>query len=175
MKATKILIIALLSCLFFTYSAAANTIGQYEIPFSQATTPESVINACLAGMYMNQTVVYPGETFSFNRTVGERLPERYFIPAPIASRSKTTVYDYGGGICMTASILHQAVKNAGLKVVERHNHVTKVNYLPPGEDAAITWGVQDFRFKNTLKNPIRINVMFINDSLRIEIKEDQYY
>jgi vancomycin resistance protein YoaR len=75
---------------------------------------------------------------------------------------------------MTASILHQAVKNAGLKVVERHNHVTKVNYLPPGEDAAITWGVQDFRFKNTLKNPVRINVMFINDSLIFSHFLNQY-
>ncbi len=74
---------------------------------------------------------------------------------------------------MTASILHQAVKNAGLEVIERHNHVTEVNYLPLGEDAAITWGVEDYRFKNTLNNPVRINVIFTDYSLRIEINEEK--
>ncbi|HQA59277.1 MAG TPA: VanW family protein [Acetivibrio sp.] len=175
MKAIKVFIIALLCCLFFTNSAVASSqvIGQYEIPFSQATTPESAINACIAGMYLNQTVIDPGEVFSFNRTIGIRTPERYFIPAPIASLSKTPIYKYGGGICMTASILHQAVKNAGLEVIERHNHVTEVNYLPLGEDAAITWGVEDYRFKNTLNNPVRINVIFTDYSLRIEINEEK--
>lgn len=178
LKTIKALIIALLFCLFVTHSVlGANTqvIGQYEVPLSQATTPESAINACLAGMYINQTVTYPGEIFSFNRTVGKRLPQRSFIPAPIASLSKTPIYKYGGGVCMTAGILHQAVKNAGLEVVERHNHVTEVNYLPLGEDAAITWGVEDYRFKNTLNNPVRINVVFINDSLRIDIMEEKGY
>jgi len=162
--------LALFFVLVFTPSAMANIVGWYEIPFSKATTPESAINACLAGMYLNQSIVQPGEEFSFNRTVGERLPERYFVLAPIASRNKQTVYDYGGGICMTAGILHQAVKAAGLPVVERNDHVVRVRYLPSGEDAAITWGIQDFRFKNTLDNSICINVV-ISDSLKIEIRE----
>lgn len=169
---SKKLILALLFVLLLTPKALAQSvIGQHEIPLSQAMTQESAINACLAGMYMNQTIIYPGEVFSFNRTVGERLPERYFILAPISSRTKYVVYDHGGGICMTSSILHQAVKDAGLRTVERHNHVTPVSYLPTGEDAAITWGVQDYRFKNTLANPIKINVTILNNILKIELIE----
>jgi vancomycin resistance protein YoaR len=170
------LISALIFVLVFAPNTLANSliIGQYEIPFSQATTPESVINACLAAMYMNQTVVYPGEVFSFNQAVGKRTPERYFVPAPITSLSKNTIYEYGGGICMTSSTLHQAVKNAKLKVVERHNHVTPVKYLSPGEDAAIYWGIQDYKFKNTLNNPVRINAIFTdNDCLKIELREEK--
>jgi len=172
-KAIKIFLITLLSCLFITSSATASAvIGQYEIPLSMAATPESAINACLAATYMNQTIVNPGEIFSFNKAVGERTPARYFVPAPISTLSKTPVYDYGGGICMTASILHKAVINAGLVVVERHNHVTRVEYLPPGEDAAVVWGRQDYRFKNTRSNPVRINAVFTQyNTLRIELHE----
>ncbi|HRX94794.1 MAG TPA: VanW family protein [Chitinophagaceae bacterium] len=167
----KKVFLALFIVLIFTPTAMANVIGQYEISLTEATTPESALNACLAGLYLNQTIVQPGEEFSFNRTVGERLAERYFVLAPIASRNKQTIYDYGGGICMTAGILHQAVKAAGLEVVERNDHVIRVRYLPPGEDAAITWGYQDFRFKNSLDKSICLNTVIHSDSLKIEIRE----
>lgn len=153
---------------------AETVVGQYEIPLSQATTPESAVNACLASWYINGTIVNPGEVFSFNQTVGERLPERLFVMAPIASRSKYKVYDYGGGICMTAGILHQAVINSGLQVMERHNHVTAVNYLPTGQDAAVTWGVQDYRFRNTSVNPVRIHVETYDSVLRIQLIQASY-
>lgn len=171
MKTIKIFVVTLMCCMIFSNSAAANTLGQYEIPLAQATTPESATNACVASMYLNQTIIDPGEIFSYNRIVGERTPERFFIMAPIASTSKNTVYEYGGGICMTAGVLLQAVKDAGLQIVERHNHVTSVNYLPLGEDAAIYWGVQDLKFKNTLDRSVLIHISFANDSLKIEIRD----
>ena len=70
---------------------------------------------------------------------------------------------------MTAGILHQAVKSSGMQVIERHNHVAPVGYLPSGEDAAVTWGVQDYRFRNNGEYPIKIKAGLNNQSLCVEI------
>ncbi len=134
-------------------------------------SPANAQNAVLAGKYLNDTVVEAGEIFSYNQTVGQRTEQRGFIAGLISSRSKQAVYSIGGGVCTTASILHQAVKAAGLEVIERHNHVSPTSYLPQGEDAAIWYGVEDYRFRNNLENPIRINAEVIDDVLTISIAE----
>ena len=73
---------------------------------------------------------------------------------------------------MTASILHQAVKAAGLEVLERHNHCIRISYLPLGEDAAVQFGVQDFRFRNNLNVPVIIRTT-VDDRLKIAINIEE--
>lgn len=156
--------------LFFGLTGQANAqeIGSYSIDLSIAVSPMNAENACLAGIMLDGAVVNPGDEFSFNDTVGRRTAAKGFSAGYIASQTSHSDMAVGGGVCMTASILHQAVKDAGLEVLERHNHCIRISYLPLGEDAAVQYGVQDFRFRNNLNVPIIIRTT-VDDSLKIAI------
>ena len=55
-------------------------------------------NISLASSAVNNTVVWPGEVFSFNETVGPRTPERGYLPAPVILMGGGGM-DFGGGVC----------------------------------------------------------------------------
>lgn len=62
--------------------------------------------------------------------------------------SGKVVDSYGGGICQVSTTLYNAVLNAELEVLERHNHTMIVTYVDPSKDAAIAEGLMDLRFAN---------------------------
>jgi hypothetical protein len=169
--------IGLMACLMIVLLSVNQAWGEevsrgcYGIKTSSMVSRANAHNAILAGEILNGTIVEAGENFSYNDTVGPRTTQRGFINGLISSRSQHPVYSVGGGVCTTASILHQEVKAAGLEVIERHNHVSPTTYLPQGEDAAVWFGVQDYRFRNNLNNPVRIDAYLVNDILNISIVE----
>lgn len=110
-------------------------------------------NAAVAARYVDGTVIQSGEEFSFNAVVGPRTEERGFIWGHNAAGSP----DLGGGICRTSTVLYQAALNAGLAVTERYPHTPPVDYTPEGTDAAVQWGMCDFRFLNTLAVPLEVS------------------
>ncbi len=170
----SVMLILILLLAFCSPSLAENLErGSYQIKIPTMVSPANAQNAVLAGEYLNGTIVEAGEVFSYNQTVGQRTSDRGFIAGMISSRSKKAVYSIGGGVCTTASILHQAVKASGLEVIERHNHVAPTSYLPQGEDAAIWYGVEDYRFRNNLENSIRIDAGVADNALKISIVELQ--
>jgi len=129
-------------------------------------------NARLAGRAINNTILLPGEVFSFNQTVGERTAARGF-------RESLVIMNYGdgpeysegigGGICMTSTVLNWAVENAGLEVVEQHPHSLPVSYGKVREDTAVAWPNYDYRFKNNTGKKITLKVKEIGEWLEIEI------
>jgi vancomycin resistance protein YoaR len=135
---------------------------------------ESGKNAELAARLINGTIVKPGETFSFNRTVGPRLPSRGFGEGQTVVN---TVYGpkyepgIGGGVCRTSTVIHQAVQEAGLEVIERHSHSLSVQYAEPGEDAAVVYGYWDYKFKNTIDQPVKIEVNTEGEKIKVMIKK----
>ena len=112
-------------------------------------------NIDLAAKRLNGTILLPGETFSYNDTVG---------PYTLASGYKAAgTYQNGqsvdataGGICQLSSNLYWVTLKANLEIVERHNHRYAVGYVPDGMDATVWYGSQDFRFKNNTNYPIKI-------------------
>lgn len=129
-------------------------------------------NAALAALLINGKVVQPGEVFSFNRAVGPRTVSRGFVEGRSVVE---TVYgpklvpDVGGGVCRASTALHLAVLNAGLEVVERHNHSMPVSYAEPGKDAAVAWPYWDFRFRNTAGKLLVIKTRSDYGRLRVEL------
>ncbi|MGE4284862.1 MAG: VanW family protein [Clostridia bacterium] len=115
-----------------------------------------VHNIKLASEKINGFIVQPGQEFSFNGVVGQRLPEKGFQKAIVLIRGKRA-YEEGGGICQISSTLYNSAEKAGLEIVERHSHSKDVHYLPMGQDAAIAYGSQDLRFKNTRDFPIKLH------------------
>lgn len=63
-------------------------------------------------------------------------------------------------MCATATAIHRAVINSGLKVVERHKHLYSAIHAQDGDDAAVDWDVNwDYKFKNTSKDIITIRTI----------------
>lgn len=112
-------------------------------------------NLTLAAHNINGSVVGPGEVFSYNDTVGPRTLATGFKDAIIYVRDRMKK-DIGGGICQVSSTLYNCVLLANLGIVERHCHSLPVYYVPPGRDATVSWGSDDFKFRNTTRRPIVI-------------------
>lgn len=115
-------------------------------------------NLILACKAINGTVLMPGEVFSFNKVVGKRTAAKGYKPATIFTGSSGTAQSLGGGICQVASTLFNTALLGNMGIVERYQHSQRVSYCPLGRDAAIFWGSEDFKFKNTSKYPIKIEM-----------------
>jgi len=112
-------------------------------------------NLYLASAAINTSMLPPGEIFSFNRRVGERVIEAGYRDAMVIVNGKFEP-GLGGGVCQVSSTLYNTVLLAGLEIVERYNHALAVAYVPVGRDATVVYGLQDFRFKNNSAYPIYI-------------------
>ncbi len=132
-------------------------------------------NALLSADMINGIIIKPGEVFSFNEIVGPRTVERGFAEGLSILQNgegrPAFVRDVGGGICRTSTSLHQAVVEAGLEVKERHDHVIPVDYAEKGRDAALLYGKQDYKFKNTRDNPVKVVAVAEGDELRVSLEE----
>ncbi len=126
-------------------------------------------NVRLAASFINGTILNPGEEFSYNGVVGQRTAARGFQSAG-AYMNGRVVDEVGGGVCQPSSTLYMAVLRADLEVTERRNHSFTVSYTPLGEDATVSWGTQDFKFKNSTNYPIIIYASQSGGSMNIQIK-----
>ena len=114
------------------------------------------INLRLAAEAINGTILYPGDVFSYNGTLGERTPEKGYMPGA-SYVGGLTVMDYGGGICQVTSTLYYCTILADMEIVERDCHAYASSYTPLSTDATVFWGGIDFKFKNNWNYPIRID------------------
>ncbi len=142
-------------------------IGQYVTYFNRRNKQRSH-NISLATEAINNHVVFPGETFSFNEVVGKRTRERGYLSAPVIVRGELSE-DIGGGICQVSSTLYNAVDHAGLNIVQRYSHSRRVPYVPRGRDATVSWYGPDFVFKNDLNQPILIQAKIYGGSMIVYI------
>ena len=142
-------------------------LGSCSSPLA-GSTPERIQNIRAAVEKISGKILLPGETFSYNQTVGPRTRATGFLPAPaIVHEALRPVI--GGGICQVSSTLFDAVLLSDLKVLERHRHYTPVNYLPLGMDATISWGTKDFRFRNTSPGSVQIIGRVSDSTLTFQI------
>lgn len=123
-------------------------------------------NVHIAARILSGTVVKPGQTFSMNRTIGPYSSARGFQKGPvyIGSQLKTTI---GGGVCKMASTLYNVTVLCNLPVIERHAHGMPVPYVPYGQDATVSTGAADFRFKNDLPYPVLIWAQGVDNTLYV--------
>lgn len=134
-----------------------------------------VNNIELASQKINNTILKPGEEFSFNRIVGKRTALKGYEEAPIIIRTPEGPKKKnakGGGICQVSTTIYNAVGKCGMKVTERHMHSKKVAYVPKGKDATVSYGSVDFRFVNTRSNPIMLKLEIDSKYLRVRILEN---
>ncbi|MCM3032143.1 MULTISPECIES: VanW family protein [unclassified Niallia] len=142
-------------------------IGQY-ITFFNPYNKERNNNINLAAKAINNYVLFPGESFSFNKVVGERTMERGYLPSTAIVNGEYSE-QFGGGICQVSSTLFNAVDNAGLNIVQRFTHSRGVSYVPVKRDATVSWDGPDLVFKNDYNQPILILARSINNHIKVDI------
>ncbi len=118
--------------------------------------PNRISNIQLAASKLDGVVLNPGEIFSYNETVGERTEAAGFLMAAAYSNGEV-VEELGGGVCQVSSTLYCAVLYSQLGIKSRDNHYFKVDYLPWGMDATVSWPSPDFKFQNTREYPVKIH------------------
>ncbi|RCX17618.1 surface rod structure-forming protein G [Anaerobacterium chartisolvens] len=123
-------------------------------------------NVHLAAGMLAGRVIKPGERFSQNGAIGPYIESRGFQKGPtyIGSRLTTTI---GGGVCKIASTLYNVTILSNLEVVERYCHSMPVPYVPYGQDATVSYGSRDFKFRNNTPGPLLIWAQGIDNILYI--------
>ena len=142
-----------------------------------ARDKDRTTNLIIACQKLNNQVVLAGDTFSYNKTLGERTIAAGYKNAKVYENGQV-VDGIGGGICQISSTLYNAVVDANLSIVERINHQFVTSYVAAGKDATVVYGMTDFKFKNTRKYPIKIIATAQNGIATISIygnKEEVEY
>ena len=151
-------------------------LGTYKTYYN-SSNKDRTTNLRLASNKIDGTVLMPGETFSYNKVVGERTIAAGYKEAPIYAGGKV-VDGIGGGICQVSSTLYNAVIFANLDIVSRTNHRFVPSYVTAGRDATVVYGSIDFKFKNTRKYPIKIESSVSGGVAKVSIygmKEEKEY
>lgn len=132
----------------------SGTLASFSTYYGSSTSNRKA-NVARAASLINGKILGPGEVFSFNGTVGHRTTANGFYTAKEYLNGKS-VDGIGGGTCQVSSTLYSAVLYADMSIVERLNHMMSVGYIPLGQDATVSDGGVDFKFKNSSEYPVKI-------------------
>lgn len=137
-------------------TADVNNLGIKElvgkgISYFKGSIPSRIHNIQLASSKLNGVLIPPGETFSFNQTLGEVSQSTGYKEAYIIKEGRTILGD-GGGVCQVSTTLFRAMLKAGLPILERHAHAYRVAYYEQnsdvGLDATVFDPTADLKIKN---------------------------
>ncbi len=134
-------------------TAEADAYGVKDLLASYTTEPyrgsaNRQVNVRITTQYAGNKFMAPGDEYNFDKTIGARTPERGYKTAPGIVGGGELDEVLGGGICQVSTTLFNSVFEAGLKVVERHNHSLYIGHYPDGRDATVTGGGKNLRFQN---------------------------
>ena len=141
-------------------------IGTYTT--SVAGTANRLTNVGLGASLLNNTLIGPGKVFSVNATTGERTAAKGFKLAPTIINGKLGD-SVGGGMCQVSTTVFNAAFEAGLQIVERHNHDLYISHYPLGRDATVSYGSYDLKFRNDTPHWILLKTTFTGWSLNVSL------
>ncbi len=133
-------------------------LGEGKSKYS-GSIPGRIHNLTLAAERTSGVLVPPGETYSFNKAVGEISSATGYNQAYIITNGRTVLGE-GGGVCQTSTTLFRAILNAGLPITMRYPHAYRVHYYEEesqiGFDASVFQPSLDLQFKNDTANYVLI-------------------
>ncbi|NLK52634.1 MAG: hypothetical protein GX295_09365 [Syntrophomonadaceae bacterium] len=148
-------------------------LASYTTSFATSSANRSY-NIKVAAEAIDNHLLAPGETFSFNQVVGPRSQEAGYKEALVIVKNEM-VPGLGGGVCQVSTTLYNAVLRANLLVVERSNHSLPVSYVPVGWDATVTYGGIDFKFRNPYEGYLLLKTQIKGKNLTVQIFGDEQY
>ena len=139
-------------------------LATWTIPLSGSS--ERINNIKLLCRLINNSLVAPGATWSFNGTTGERTAEKGFQTAPVIVNGKHED-QLGGGICQIATCIFNAACFSGLGIQERVNHDFYIaSYDDYGfADATVSWKSPDLKWVNDMSTYVLMTANVTDDNV----------
>lgn len=140
---------------------------------------ERAENVRVASYWVSQTLIAPGEEFSFNAALGPITLDRGYVEGKIIMGDWYTS-DIGGGACQVSTTVYRAALLAGLPFTEWHPHSSRVSFYEMngwsvGFDAAIYqpespdgWPL-DLKFVNTTGAWLLLQMQIAGDWLSAQL------
>lgn len=139
-------------------------LATWTIPLSGSS--ERINNIRLLCSLINNSLVAPGATWSFNGTTGERTAEKGFQTAPVIVNGKHED-QLGGGICQIATCIFNAACFSGLGIAERVNHDFYIaSYDDYGfADATVSWKSPDLKWVNDMSTYVLMTAVVTDENV----------
>jgi vancomycin resistance protein YoaR len=153
-------------------TAAAQAMGIHGVVSSYTTEyggiPNRIHNVQLVAHLIDNTLIAPGSTFSFNQTTGARTAAKGFLEAPVIVNGELTT-GLGGGVCQVSTTVFNAAFEAGLKITERVNHALYISHYPQGRDATVDYPDVDLKFVNDTGHWLLLRTFVGSSSLTVNL------
>ncbi|HYJ66246.1 MAG TPA: VanW family protein [Nocardioidaceae bacterium] len=142
-----------------------------------------VTNLTLASGRLDGVVIRPGETFSFNKLVGNCTERKGYVDGMRLSNGEARP-GVGGGICQLANLVHWMVLHSPLTVTERSEHSfdpfpDNGRVLPWGTGCSIVYNYVDLCFRNgtdlTFQLFVRVGERYLEGELRADRSPEHSY
>jgi len=143
-----------------------DVIGSFTIAVSN--DPALKANITLACKAVNGLLIPSNTKFSFCETIGQPSVGKGYQKVEMYVDKELTEM-LGGGISHVATALYNSALLADLDIVERHAHAYAPDFVAPGLDAQIIWGVSDLIFTNNTSYPIRIEATMSGNSMEVKL------
>ncbi len=137
-----------------------------------------VTNLRLAAGRTDGLVIAPGETFSFNKVVGNCTRRRGYLEGMRLSNGSAEA-GVGGGICQLANLVHWMVLHSALTVVERSEHSfdpfpDRGRVLPWGVGCSIVYNYVDLVVRNDTEQTFQLRTWvgerYLHGQLRSDVR-----
>jgi vancomycin resistance protein VanW len=136
-----------------------------------------VTNLRLAANRVDRVQIRPGETFSFNRLVGNCTRRGGYVEGMRLSNGEA-VPGVGGGICQLANLIYWIVMHSALTVTERSEHSfdpfpDNGRVLPWGTGCSIVYNYVDLQLRNDTASTFELRVSVGDRYLEGELRADR--
>jgi hypothetical protein len=144
-------------------------LGSFSTPYSMDPKYEDrTHNLKVGAAAIDGVVLMPGDSFSFNETVGARDAESGYRYAPGIS-SGQIVDVLGGGICQVASSLYGAAFFSGMELVSSRPHSRPSGYVDMGLDSTVVYPTVDLKLRNDFDFPVVLHMTVNQGRVEAEV------
>ena len=128
-----------------------------------------IINLNIAIKQLDGLVIYPGQTFSYWREIGNPTRKKGYVDGMMLHHG-TVIPGVGGGLCQLSNLLYWMTLHTPLTVIERWRHSYDVfpdiqRNQPFGTGATCAYPNIDLQIKNTTTQPFQLSLRLDNTYL----------
>jgi hypothetical protein len=117
------------------------------------------------------SIVWPGETFSINETVGQRTEAKGYVRDGAIINGEVYCCDspvnVGGGVSQFGTTFFNAVFFGGYEDVEHQPHSIYFSKYPEGREATLGYMHPDVVFRNNTDAPVIIRTAYTSTSITV--------
>ena len=118
-------------------------------------------------------IIPPGSTFSVNKFIGQRTPEKGFVEAH-AIEDGVFKDSFGGGISQFATTLFNAAFFGGLDIPAYKAHSIYISRYPFGREATLSWEQPDLKIQNNTPYGVLIWPTYTASTITVTLYSSPY-